>query len=77
MISITISSNRHHGLFPSPGRITQAYQLFGERREGIIKVAIKPRCKKNVRSKKTKKRAKRSHRKGQVRPGGFSHVDAV
>jgi threonine dehydrogenase-like Zn-dependent dehydrogenase len=23
-------------------RITEAYQLFGERREGVIKVAIKP-----------------------------------
>ena len=23
-------------------RTTQAYQLFGERREGVIKVAIKP-----------------------------------
>jgi threonine dehydrogenase-like Zn-dependent dehydrogenase len=26
----------------SLGRITEAYQLFGERREGVIKVAIKP-----------------------------------
>lgn len=24
------------------GRITEAYRLFGERREGVIKVAIRP-----------------------------------
>jgi alcohol dehydrogenase len=37
-------------------RITETHQLFGKRRDGVIKVAIKP-------SKKTKKRAKRSHRR--------------
>ena len=36
---------RHAPLFTHTfylDKITEAYQLFGERREGVIKVAIKP-----------------------------------